>query len=191
MAIGLNVKTDVKGLDELKKYIEYVKKFSTLKTDKFFQKYIQDKFLETVNRVSNERLPAGAISSEYISNNQIKPSDDGFILYNNTSIATDSDGYGGQFSIALAFEYGTGIIGQDNPKIGAWQYNIKGHIDGWWYPTNSDDRNPIKFTTKDGVTLAWTKGFEGYEVYRFTLEEIKNKLNDWVMNYKNDGGVSQ
>jgi hypothetical protein len=188
--MGLKVKLELTGIDKLKKHIDFVKKISLLKTDKKFQEYIQNKFLETVNQVSMERLPLGSLSLEYIEHNQIRKVENGFILYNDTAIETDTEGYGGKFSIALAFEYGTGIVGQDNPKLGAWQYNVKGHINGWWYPTDDSDPNPTKKITKDGLILAWTKGFEGYEIYRFTLERIKSKIKDWVSNYGN-GGVAK
>ena len=178
MSIGLNPKVNVKGLDKLKEYIEFVKKFSTMKTDRQFQKYIQNKFLETVNKISSERLPSGELSQEYISNNKIRELDNGFILYNATMIATDSEGYDGQFNIALAFEYGTGIVGQNHPKANAWAYNVNQHEKGWYYFANG--------------SYHFTKGFEGYEIYRFTKQEIENNLNDWVMKYKKtDGGVSQ
>lgn len=174
--MGLYVKTKIDGLDKLKKHIEFVKKMALLKTNKDFQEYIQNKFLETVNRISMERLPVGSMSLEYISHNQIRQLDDGFILYNDTTIETDTEGYGGQFSIALAFEYGTGIVGQEHPKKDAWEYNVKQHTGAWIY-------------YQDG-SFHITKGFEGYEIYRFTLEEIKSKLKDWVEEYR-VGGVSK
>ncbi|MBR5303440.1 MAG: hypothetical protein IKU37_01270 [Candidatus Gastranaerophilales bacterium] len=192
MAIDFKVNTKVDGLDKFKKYIEYVSNIAKLSNDKKFQEFLQKKFLNTVNFISQIYLPDNAMKSEYIKNNQIRPMDNGFIIYNNTAIDTDSAGYGGKFSIALAFEYGTGIIGQNNPKVGAWQYNVKGHTDGWWYPSNEKDTNPIKFVTKDGLTLAWTKGFEGYEIYRYSKEEIEKNLPYWVKEYTgNNGGVGR
>ena len=178
MATGLNPKVEVKGLDKLEKYIEYVKKFSTMRSDRQFQKYMQNKFLETVNKITLERASGGELTNSYIDNNKIRELDDGFVLYNDTYVETDTEGYGGQFCIALAFEYGTGLVGQENAKPGAWQYNVNQHEKGWYY-------------YKDG-TFHFTRGFEGYEIYRFTLEEIKNKLMTWVNEYdRKNGGVSQ
>lgn len=178
MASGLKVKVNVKGLDEFHKYIEFVKKFSTMKTDREFQIYIQNKVLETVNKISSEYLPDSDIKIAYILNNKIREIDNGFVLYNDTYVETESEGYGGKFCIALAFEYGTGLVGQEHPKVGAWQYNVNQHEKGWTY-------------YQDG-TFHFTRGMQGYEIYRFTLEEIKKNLNDWVMDYKGkDGGVSQ
>lgn len=178
MSIGLNPKVKVDGLDKLKEYIEFVKKFSTMKTDRQFQKYIQDKFLETVNQIASSRLSGGELTQEYILNNKIREIDDGFILYNDTKISTESDGYNGEFSIALAFEYGTGIVGQNHPKANAWAYNVNRHEKGWYYFANG--------------TYHFTQGFEGFEIYRFTKEEIEKNLKSWVLDYKGkDGGVSQ
>lgn len=171
MSIGLNVKTEVYGLDKLKKQIEFISKMATLKTNKNFQQYLQKKFLETVNKISIRDLPEGELKGEYISHNQIRELDDGFVIYNDTFIETDTDGYGGKFSIALAFEYGTGLVGQENPKVGAWQYNVNQHEKGWIY-------------FKDG-TFHFTRGMRGYEIYRFSRDEIENNLKTWVLNYTN------
>ena len=172
--MSLNIKTNIDGLKEFEKYIEFVEKISFLQTDKKFQKYIQDKFLETVNRISIERLPEGNLKQEYIQHNQIRETDSGFVLFNDTTVATvGGGGYGGKFigtfSIALAFEYGTGIVGQENPKQGAWEYNINNHENGWYY-------------FKDG-SFHFTRGMEGQEIYRFTLEKIKEQLPNWIRDY--------
>ena len=47
--MGLYVRTKVDGLEGLKKRIEFVKKMALLNTNTDFQKYIQKKFLDTVN----------------------------------------------------------------------------------------------------------------------------------------------
>lgn len=167
--MSLNIRTNIDGLKEFEKYIEFVEKISFLQTDKKFQRYIQDKFLETVNRISIERLPEGNLKQEYIQHNQIRETDTGFILYNDTTVSTENENYDGEFSIALAFEYGTGIVGQENPKLGAWDYNINNHEKGWIY-------------FKDG-SFHFTRGMEGQEIYRYTLEEIKRELPNWIRNY--------
>ena len=172
--MGLKVKLEVNGIEKFKKHIEFVKKMALLKTDKKFQEYIQNKFLETVNQISMQRLPLGSLSLNYIEHNQIRKVDNGFILYNDTTIETDTEGYGGKFSIALAFEYGTGIVGQENPKKNAWAYNVKEHTGAWLY------------YGEDGL-FHITKGFEGYEIYRFTLEKIREKLKDWINEYGKGG----
>lgn len=178
MSIGLDVKLQVSGLKELQRKIDYIKKISTIRTDSKFQKFIQDKFLETVNKISRENLFSGELTEEYISNNKIRTFSEGFVLYNDTVVETDTEGYGGVFSIALAFEYGTGLVGQENPKVGAWEYNVNQHENGWYY-------------FKDG-TFNFTRGMQGFEIYRLTQEEIKKQLPKWVDEYGNrTGGASQ
>lgn len=178
MAIGLRTSVKVDDIKKLKEYVEYVKKFSTIKSDKNFQKFLQEKFLETVNSVATANLPSGELTQLYISNNKIEEISSGFILYNDTYVEIETEGYGGKFSIALAFEYGTGLVGQENPKVGAWQYNVNQHEKGWNY-------------FQDGQ-FYFTRGMQGYEIYRYTLEEIKKNLKKWVQEYepKKDGGVS-
>ena len=111
-----------KALDE---HINFVKKLLLMKTDKKFQKYIQDKCKETVERLTNELMQySGTTVDAYKNNHKIKETATGFILYNDTVV--ESGDYG-TFPIALAFEYGTGIVGSQNAKEGAWAYNINNH----------------------------------------------------------------
>lgn len=183
---SLNVNVDVKGLEDLKKQIEFIEKLFSMKTDKKFQDYIQKKCLQTVQNITNQRLIGGTTDDdmidEYKINHKIRPTDDGFILYNDTvlpsyMLSANPEDYPNGFSIALAFEYGVGIVGENSPKQGAWEYNMKNHNFAWYY-------------TKYGELLS-TYGYEGFEIYRYTAEEIKKNLSKWVKEYKKDGGVSQ
>lgn len=60
---------------------------------------------------------------------------------------------------AFYVEYGTGIVGAENPHPEAgearWQYDVNHHgTGGWWYPSENGWYQP-----KDSdVKLAWTKG---------------------------------
>jgi hypothetical protein len=168
--ISVRVSTvNKKALDE---HINFVKKLLLMKTDKKFQKYIQDKCKETVVRVTNELMQYNGPTVEaYKNNHKIKETNDGFILYNDTVVEVESEGYGGTFPIALAFEYGTGIVGSKNPKMGAWAYNINNYKEnvGWTYYKNGEFKK--------------TEGYEGMEIYRKTAIEIKKLLKTWVMNY--------
>lgn len=194
----LNINVDVNGLEEFKKYIDYVKAMNSMKIDKDFQKYIQKKCLETVKKVSDDRITPTTTNNEYIEEyklrHKIRETVDGFVLYNDFTIPyimttrntknQDRDvgmvrDYSKGFSIALAFEYGVGLVGEENPVQGAWEYN-KNHYGeyGWYY-------KPL-----DGEATQ-TRGYAGFEVYRFTAEEIKKNLKNWVKEYKdNKGGVS-
>ena len=189
MAKVLTIKTDVKGLDVLDKHIKYVEAFMTSKTDSEFQKFLQEKVLETVNRIARERInntTNDEYIEEYILRNSIREEDDGFVLYNNFTIPAvlvtqntknqDRDlglvrNYDNGFNLALAFEYGVGIVGQNNPVNGAWDYNINNYGESGWY-----------YKTPSGEAVR-TQGYQGAEVYRYTAIEIQNNLKDWVLEY--------
>jgi len=185
----LKIKTDVKGLDVLDNYIIIVEKFAQSKYDVEFQKFLQEKALETVNRIARQRIQNTTNDEyieEYILRNSIREEADGFVIYNNFTIPAilvtkntknqDRDSglvrnYDDGFNLALAFEYGVGIVGQDNPVNGAWDYNINNYGKGGWY-----------YKTPSGDVLQ-TEGYKGAEVYRFAAEEIQNNLGKWTMEY--------
>jgi hypothetical protein len=178
MPIGLKASLKVDSYEKLKNYIEYVQKCADIRTNRGFQTFIQDKFLETVKTISAMNLPSNELTLQYIENNKIREVDDGFILYNDTIVETESEGYNGVFSIALAFEYGTGLVGQENAVEGAWAYNVNQHEKGWTF-------------YKDG-TFHFTRGMKGFEIYRLTRIEIEKNLLKWLNEYKKkDGGASQ
>jgi hypothetical protein len=189
----LKTKINIKNLDGLKKAIDIISLLQNYKNDEKFQKFIQNKCLEVVSQKMKQlMIYSGALVDEYINNNKIEPYNEGFIIYNDTFVETDAEGYGGKFSIALAFEYGTGIVGQQNPRVNAWSYNVKGRQSGWWYPTDDSDPNPHKWRDKDGNLHAWTRGLMGMEIYRYSSEEINKQLQGWIYEYmKGNGGVSQ
>ena len=187
----LNIKTDIHGLKELQDHIDFVEKLRSMQTDVNFQKFIQNKVLETVNRIARERI-ANTTNDEYIEEyilrNSIREEEglNGFILYNNLTIPAELTSrntknqdrnkglvrnYDNGFNLALAFEYGVGIVGQNNPINGAWDYNINNYgEEGWYYKTPS------------GESIR-TQGYQGAEVYRFTAIECKEKMKDWVWEY--------
>lgn len=179
--MSLKINVDVKGIDELKKQINYVNKLLQMKIDKDFQKFIQERVLETVKEVAAQRLVLSETTNyewieEYQNHHKIREINGGFELYNDftlpksmLSVSDDSFGYSDGFSIALAFEYGVGIIGQEHPKEGAWEYNINNHEHSWYF-------------TKYGQKYK-TKGYEGAEIYRFTAIEIKKRLKSWINEY--------
>lgn len=185
----LNIKPYIQGLKELEKHIDIVDKMLKMKTDKSFQEFIQDKVLETVNRIARERISNTTNDEyieEYILRNSIREELDGFVLYNDFTIPAvlttrntkNQDrtmgmvrNYDNGFNLALAFEYGVGIIGQNNPVNGAWDYNINNYgEEGWYYKTPS------------GESIR-TQGYQGAEVYRYTAIEVQSKLSDWVEEY--------
>lgn len=201
MPIRLNVKIDVDGLDKFKKYIEYIKKLSTMKTDKNFQDYIQKKCLDTVNSVSRRLINSVPTSNDdlksaYLQNNKIKDvSNTGFVIYNDLSVSNKKY----TFCVALAFEYGTGLIGQRSNISNAWEYNINQNTviydgvetDGWWISKDKAGGIETFGESKSGKAVI-TRGYNGMEIYRNSAEEIKRNMEKWVKEYPNkDGGVSQ
>lgn len=59
---------------------------------------------------------------------------------------------------AMYVEYGTGIVGSENPHPHPWIYDVNNHGEkGWFYPTTESDPNPNKHYY-NGVLYAWTKG---------------------------------
>lgn len=194
----LDIKVDVDSLEKLEKYINFVKSMNLMKTDKNFQKFIQNKCLETVRKISEQRITNTTTNDEYIEEYKIRHSiretENGFVLYNDFTIPyimttrntknQDRDNgivrdYSKGFSIALAFEYGVGLVGEENAVQGAWEYNKNNYGEyGWYY-------KPL-----DGKSIQ-TRGYAGFEVYRYTAEEIKKNLKNWVLEYrKSKGGVS-
>ena len=185
----LKINMNVKGLKEFEKYVDFVNKMANMKNDVTFQKFIQDKCLNEVKSVSRERLGGTTNDeyiTEYINRHKIEELSDGFILYNdlvipailstkNTRNQDREQGlvrnYDNGFSLALAFEYGVGIVGQNNPINGAWEYNINNYGPlGWYYKTVDGDYQR-------------TQGYRGAEVYRYTTININKKLKDWVYEY--------
>lgn len=185
----LNIKTEVKNLDALKNHLAIVKGLQSMVSDKKLQTFIKQKCLEAVRQVTEERLVGGTTDDEYIeeykNNHQIADTANGFVLYNNTTIPTEmlpiseqrAGNYPNGFNIALAFEYGIGIVGENAPVEGAWKYNVNNWNFAWYYQ-------------KDGQLYS-TYGYAGFEIYRFTAERIKQNLSSWIVEYQNrKSGVS-
>lgn len=64
---------------------------------------------------------------------------------------------------AIYVEFGTGIVGSENPhpNPSRWQYDVNQHGDeGWWYKTDNPYPNQKVIKTDDGETLAHTRGQE-------------------------------
>jgi len=177
----MEIIVDIDSINTLDNYILKVQRYAKMKTDKVFQRFIQNKVLEAVKRVTDERLIGGTTDDEYIeeykSRHKIEETSDGFVLYNDTVLPTSmlpiseqtANNYPNGFSIALAFEYGIGIVGENNPKPNAWEYNVNKWNFAWYYSKNGE--------------LFATYGYEGFEIYRFTAEEVKKQLSSWVNEY--------
>lgn len=165
------------------------KKIITIKDEDKLLDFLKPRFMEALNQTINERLvsvstgeQAGVTNSEYFeqykANNKFTDIPNGFILYNDTvipqSALTIQDkqklaNYPNGFSIALAFEFGVGIVGQNAPVDGAWQYNVNNYNFYWFFKKNGQ--------------VYHTYGYQGMEIYRFTVEKIKSNLNNWLKEY--------
>lgn len=184
----LTVKCNVDSIKKLDKHIKYVEKMMKLKYDIDFQKYIQDKCLQTVKKVAEQRIYSIPTSNEdmksaYIENNKIRKEKDGFVIYNDLSV--ESANY--TFCVALAFEYGTGLIGQKQGINGSWAYNINNNtvyydgetVEGWWLSKDKAGNIETFGESRSGKAII-TRGYQGMEIYRFSAEEIKAQLPKWV-----------
>ncbi len=185
----LKVNFEIKGLKELDKKIEYIKKLSQMKNDKDFQKFIQDKSMEALEFVMNERLGTWMTTNDdsielYRSSNHLREMEDGFVIYNDAKIPANVKGVqndlsnykDGEFSIAMAFEYGVGIIGMSTDSPNSWEYNVNNYNFGWVLPGEIANMYGIP----KGSEFA---GYQGFEIYRYTTERIKRYLPRWVEEY--------
>ena len=85
---------------------------------------------------------------------------------------------------ALYVEYGTGIVGEQEPhpeyqKIN-WEYDSHGHGDtGWWYPAPF---GWISFQDETGedVKLAWTKGQPSKPFMYNTLRKLEEYIESGI-----------
>lgn len=168
-------------LDELYNYVQNLLK---MKDDKNFQKFIQDKCMKTLDMIMNDNLVGGTTNDDaidlYMSSNHIEEFDEGFIMYNDAKIPANVNGVqntvenypDGQFSIALAFEYGVGIIGENTNNPNAWNYNLQGYYFGWYLPSNVTGKSKVE-----------TGGYQGFQIYTLTAQEIERQLPSWVNEY--------
>lgn len=180
----LKFNINIGNKEALENHIIYVDRLLKMKTDVKFQNYIKSKCMETLNTVINSRLNDNNTNVNeielYKQSNHIVDIEDGsgFILYNDAQIPADTynirpfdtSGYpNGMFSVALAFEYGTGVLDTTNISKSPSHKRLK---DMWYLPKNVL-----------GGSQMLTKGYPGYEIYRYTEIEIKKRLKSWVNSY--------
>lgn len=176
---------EITDLNLLENLINFLKNYIN---DKGFHKFLQEKVLKTLEKVMNERFGTNNTTNDdsielYKSSNHIEETNDGFILYNDAQIPANTiypfNYPNGMFNIALAFEYGVGIVGEGtytNDKFTPWEYNINHYNFGWYYTDNEGVRHH-------------TYGYMGYEIYRFTAIEIENNLFNWYIEYMKKVGM--
>ena len=197
----LNVNISMTGEKNLEQHIAYIKKLILMKTDVSFQKFIQEKCLEIVIKKSRELLAQNTTTNEdlksaYINNHKIKEEKDGFVIYNDLCVVKEttrfSEGY--VFSVALAFEYGTGIVGSGSVGSAppSYRYNVNNNhvkidndkVPGWWLSIEKNGNNQHFGVSKSGKAVV-TQGYRGMEIYRSSAIEITKRLKTWVNEYFN------
>lgn len=187
------INTTIQGLDKLQKEINRLEKL--IKTENninLLNQKLAIKMLEIVNEVANNRIMLLSSTNEeekskYLNNNKYRIEGNTIVLYNDLCILSPKSKVSGSylFCVALAFEYGTGVIGKQNPKLGAWQYDINSEknraivddekLDGWWIPIEKVGKVEPLATSKSGKSVV-VQGYEGVEIYRFAREEIIKRL---------------
>lgn len=88
---------------------------------------------------------------------------------------TDGNGDG---SYAVFVEYGTGIVGADNPhpEPNGWEYDVHNHgVEGWWYPSRNGTWVP-KQGSYAGQPLAWTNGMAARPFMYNTMNELAAEI---------------
>lgn len=81
-------------------------------------------------------------------------------------------------------EFGTGIVGSQNPHIAeelakeGYTYDKNNHGEaGWWYPTDEDDPNPTKKEVENGW-IAWTKGLPAQKAFYEALKKAEKRFKE-------------
>ena len=189
MDIKVDTKVTIDKLEYLEKYINYVNGMIKMQTDKAFQKYIKQRCFDVLEMVMNERLFTADTTNNhdigiYMNSNHIIDTENGFIIYNDAKVPADVSGLqndisnyeDGMINLALAFEYGVGLVGPatNNPK--AWEYNVNHYNFGWILPRNIANAYGVPY----GQEFA---GYQGLNIYYETAITIETNLKDWVLEY--------
>ena len=190
----VSVSTNVDGFDKLQKHLDLVYKIVKIGKDNTkFIKFIMQKAYDTLYETMDERLKGGTTNDAditlYRNSNKFEMIENGFILYNDASIDAneynripfDTSGYpNGRFSIALAFEFGTGMVGTltNVEFFKAWTYNDLKH-------SKSESHQRFKtnwYLPKDAQTNHTTAqgGYTGFEVYRYTADKCNKRVVNWI-----------
>ena len=174
----------INNLNELDNMINKISNIENTKENKL-KEFLKLKVKKALEEVMNTRLIGGTTNdeliSEYKANNHIEDIDVdsgfGFRIYNNTTIdpvTRNPQSYPYGFSIALAFEYGVGILGNQTPNLdnSAWKYNVHNYDEGWFYPKNGSFEN-----------MEFTSGYKGFEIYRYLKDKVEKEVQGWIYEY--------
>lgn len=183
------IETNIDSIQKIDKQIKYVETMMKMKEDTSFQDFIKQKCMQTLQDCMNSLLIVGNTTNDdsieiYRTSNHIEDIQDGFVIYNNAKIPANvfgkqnnaSNYENGMFNLALAFEYGVGVIGIETRNPNAWQYNVNNYESGWYLPKNVLGKAGIKY-----------EGYKGFEIYRMTAIDIERSLPKWVREYFSKG----
>ena len=177
---SFNLEFNMENKQQLDELVNYVNNLIKMQSDTDFQSFIKNKCMEVLNQVIDSNLLGGTTNDDaintYIDSNHIEDVEDGFIIYNDAKIPAKTVNPGAypeeQFSIALAFEYGVGIVGEESSvSQNAWNYDVNHHGNSGWV------------FIKDDGTWERTRGYAGFEIYGQTATLIQNSLPEWVNEY--------
>lgn len=181
----LKISSKITGLDKLQKEIKKLEQLISLNKYNEWNTFLKSKVMALAQDITNEYLVGGTTNDmaieKYKSSHHIKNTDNGFILYNDCTIMADSKNPSTypneEFNIALAFEYGVGIVGEGTydkgkTKFKPWEYNVNKYNFGWKYPTENGD-----------YLYDTTYGYQGFEIYRHIAEESQNNMQKWYNEY--------
>lgn len=165
------------GLDSTIMNIDMLAK---LLTSSELKKYLGQKCLEEVKKISSEKIISlnedTLDNSRYMMAHQIKLTKDAIIIYNDSEINVSEKGWmENPYSISLAkiVEYGVGYTGSiySNPEAPNWEYDVNNHgSKGWYYIDSAGNKK-------------WTNGFGGKYIYLTLAKKIEEKASDWINEY--------
>lgn len=193
----IEVNVDIDKVWKLFDIFDGIENYAKLCKTKRFQEFLKSKVIDTLNDVINKNIDSLHTTNQeevelYLNSNHIVDTTDGFILYNDATIPADkynllpfdTSGYpSGQFSIALAFEYGVGIMGQgsyNNGYFTPWEYNntdtsrrrTKKYAPYWLLPKNVY-----------GLSGILTQGYSGVQIYGDVARMVNRSIHRWTCEF--------
>lgn len=72
-------------------------------------------------------------------------------------------------------EFGTGIKGSENPHPSE---GMTYKDEGWWYPTDENDKNSTKRETENGELIAYTKGLPAQKGYYEAIQLAEKRFTE-------------
>jgi len=152
------------------------------KIDKITELALKDLAERGITYIKEYLSIYGLGNSAIADNLQLVKTENGYQL-----IATGKQ-LGGGLCQAVLVEFGTGIVGSENPHALAgennYAYDINNHsYSGRWYPTDENDKNSTKYVTKGGSILAHTKGMQSRPFMYSTQAKLETEMAEVLRKY--------